>query len=73
MTNNDANRKINDDNETLSISTTAATNDDATAELNQAEMIEANQMMVVFDKNLVNSSKNEKKKHFYNCFYLLDR
>ncbi len=28
-------------------------NDDATAELNQAEMIEANQMMVVFDKQLV--------------------
>jgi hypothetical protein len=30
-------------------------NDDATAELNQAEMIEANQMMVVFDKQLVNN------------------
>ena len=28
-------------------------NEDATAELNQAEMIEANQMMVVFDKQLV--------------------
>lgn len=28
-------------------------NDDATAELNQAEMIEANQMMIVFDKQLV--------------------
>ncbi|CAF1135943.1 unnamed protein product [Adineta steineri] len=27
--------------------------DDATAELNQAEMIEANQMMIVFDKQLV--------------------
>jgi len=29
-------------------------NDDATAELNQAEIIEANQMMIVFDKQLVN-------------------
>lgn len=29
-------------------------NDDATAELTQAEIIEANQMMVVFDKQLVN-------------------
>jgi hypothetical protein len=30
-----------------------AITDDATAELNQAEMIEANQMMIVFDKQLV--------------------
>ncbi len=29
-------------------------NEDATAELNQAEIIEANQMMIVFDKQLVN-------------------
>jgi hypothetical protein len=35
-------------------STPGPINDDATAELNQAEMIEANQMMVVFDKQLVN-------------------
>lgn len=37
--------------ETESVITPA--NDDATAELNQAEMIEANQMMIVFDKQLV--------------------
>lgn len=34
----------------------APVNEDATAELNQAEMIEANQMMIVFDKQLVNQS-----------------
>lgn len=39
------------------IAATAAANDDATAELNQAEMIEANQMMIVFDKNLVKIMK----------------
>jgi hypothetical protein len=35
-------------------SITGPTNEDATAELNQGEMIEANQIMVVFDKQLVN-------------------
>lgn len=40
-----------------------APNEDATAELNQAEMIEANQMMIVFDKQLVN------RKTLFFCFY----
>ncbi|CAF3325835.1 unnamed protein product [Rotaria socialis] len=54
VSNNDTSRKTSDETESLSGITTAATsNDDATAELNQAEMIEANQMMIVFDKNLI--------------------
>ncbi|CAF1036738.1 unnamed protein product [Rotaria sordida] len=43
----------NDETESVSGITSVTANDDATAELNQAEMIEANQMMVVFDKNLI--------------------
>lgn len=38
----------------------ATSTDDATAELNQAEMIEANQMMVVFDKQLVSRHSRSK-------------
>ena len=40
-------------------SVVASVKDDDTAELNQAEMIEANQMMIVFDRQLVkNKSSN---------------
>ncbi|UJR22352.1 hypothetical protein I4U23_025414 [Adineta vaga] len=54
MANHDVGKKIMDDTDMPSsrvMSTVPV--DDATAELNQAEMIEANQMMVVFDKQLV--------------------
>jgi hypothetical protein len=47
----------NEETESLYGGTNVAPNDDATAELNQAEMIEANQMMVVFDKQLVRYNK----------------
>ncbi|CAF2644496.1 unnamed protein product [Rotaria sp. Silwood2] len=53
IANNDVSKKNNDDTESISGITSTTANDDATAELNQAEMIEANQMMVVFDKNLI--------------------
>lgn len=43
----------NDETESVAGGLNAPSNDDAIAELNQAEMIEANQMMVVFDKQLV--------------------
>jgi hypothetical protein len=43
----------NEETESIYGGTNMASNDDATAELNQAEMIEANQIMVVFDKQLV--------------------
>jgi hypothetical protein len=49
---------INEETESMYGGTSTATNDDATAELNQAEMIEANQMMIVFDKQLVSIKKN---------------
>jgi len=54
IANNDVGKKMNDDTESISGVTNPTLNDDATAELNQAEMIEANQMMIVFDKHLVN-------------------
>jgi hypothetical protein len=54
MGNSEVGKKNNEDTESLSGVTNPILNDDATAELNQAEIIEANQMMVVFDKNLVN-------------------
>ena len=50
---NDAGGTNNEETESIFGGTNATQNDDATAELNQAEMIEANQMMVVFDKQLV--------------------
>lgn len=50
---NDTTGTINDETESILGGTIPASNDDATAELNQAEMIEANQMMIVFDKQLV--------------------
>lgn len=53
VANNDAGGISNEETESLYGGGNAAPNDDATAELNQAEMIEANQMMVVFDKQLV--------------------
>ena len=53
VTTNDVNKRNNEDMESMSMLMNTATNNDATAELNQAEMIEANQMMIVFDKNLV--------------------
>jgi hypothetical protein len=40
-------------------------NDDATAELNTAEMIEANQMMVVFDKQLVRNQFQKSNISFF--------
>ena len=43
----------NDDIDNAPGATTFPSGDDAIAELNQAEMIEANQMMAVFDKSLV--------------------
>ncbi|CAF2057327.1 unnamed protein product [Rotaria magnacalcarata] len=49
---NDTGIPNNDETESL-YGGNAAQNDDATAELTQAEMIEANQMMVVFDKQLI--------------------
>ena len=51
--NTDATGLTNEETESVYGGTNAAPNDDATAELNQAEMIEANQMMIVFDKQLV--------------------
>jgi hypothetical protein len=53
MASNDANGMNNEETESIYGGINAAPNDDATAELNQAEMIEANQIMVVFDKQLV--------------------
>ncbi|CAF3982729.1 unnamed protein product, partial [Rotaria sp. Silwood1] len=51
--NTDISKNNNDETESISGSiANISTKDDATAELNQAEMIEANQMMIVFDKNL---------------------
>ena len=44
---------INDETESIAGGLNIPSNDDTIAELNQAEMIEANQMMVVFDKQLV--------------------
>ncbi|CAF3616574.1 unnamed protein product [Adineta steineri] len=43
----------NEETESMYGGTNVASNDDATAGLNQAEMIEANQMMIVFDKQLI--------------------
>ncbi len=54
MANSEVGKKNNDDTESITGVTNPTLNDDATAELNQAEMIEANQMMIVFDKHLVN-------------------
>ncbi len=51
--NNDVGGLNNEETESIYGGTGVAPNDDATAELNQAEMIEANQIMVVFDKQLV--------------------
>jgi hypothetical protein len=53
IANHDVGKKNNEDTESISRVMSTIPNDDATAELNQAEMIEANQMMVVFDKQLV--------------------
>jgi hypothetical protein len=53
MTHNDTGRMHNEDTDSISGAMSTAPNEDATAELNQAEMIEANQMMIVFDKQLV--------------------
>jgi hypothetical protein len=53
MAGTDAAGANNEETESVYGGTNPAPNDDATAELNQAEMIEANQMMVVFDKQLV--------------------
>ena len=50
---NDTGVTSNEETESLYGGPSVAPNEDATAELNQAEMIEANQMMVVFDKQLV--------------------
>ncbi|CAF3444192.1 unnamed protein product [Rotaria sp. Silwood1] len=50
---NDAGGTNNEETESIYGGTNNTQNDDATAELNQAEMIEANQMMIVFDKQLV--------------------
>jgi len=46
----------NEETESLYGGTNPNANEDATAELNQAEMIEANQMMIVFDKQLVSNA-----------------
>jgi hypothetical protein len=48
----------NEDAESIQGGPTLTSNEDATAELNQAEMIEANQMMAVFDKQLVSCHMN---------------
>ncbi|CAF0732515.1 unnamed protein product [Adineta ricciae] len=53
MANTDATGPTNEETESVYGGTNPAPNDDATAELNQAEMIEANQMMIVFDKQLI--------------------
>ncbi|CAF2436445.1 unnamed protein product [Rotaria sp. Silwood2] len=53
MASSDAGGTTNEETESIYGGTNNTQNDDATAELNQAEMIEANQMMVVFDKQLV--------------------
>ena len=53
VVNNDAGGSTTEETESLYGGGNTMLNDDATAELNQAEMIEANQMMIVFDKQLV--------------------
>ncbi len=54
--NSDTGGTNNEETESLYGGTNTAPNDDATDELNQAEIIEANQIMVVFDKQLVKKS-----------------
>lgn len=51
--NNDAGATSTEETESIYGGGTVTSNDDGIAELNQAEMIEANQIMVVFDKQLV--------------------
>ena len=51
--NNDAGATSTEETESIYGGGNATSNDDGNAELNQAEMIEANQIMVVFDKQLV--------------------
>lgn len=53
VVNNDTGGTSAEETESLYGGGNVTSNDDATAELNQAEMIEANQIMVVFDKQLV--------------------
>jgi hypothetical protein len=53
IANNDAGGTNSEETESIYGGTNVGPNDDATAELTQAEMIEANQMMIVFDKQLV--------------------
>ncbi|CAF1175141.1 unnamed protein product [Rotaria sordida] len=53
MVSNDAGGTNNEETESIYGGINNTSNDDATAELNQAEMIEANQMMIVFDKQLI--------------------
>jgi len=55
--NNDIGGTNTEETESIYGGTNTAPNDDATDELNQAEMIEANQMMVVFDKQLVRNNE----------------
>ena len=55
MASTDAGGPPNDETESIAGTGNMALTDDATAELNQAEMIEANQIMIVFDKQLVSS------------------
>ena len=58
MSSIDAGGIVNDETESVQGgSNNNTSNDDAIAELNQAEMIEANQMMIVFDKQLVRTTK----------------
>ena len=65
MTNNDVGKRNNDDLESVSGAVSTTLNEDATAELNQAEIIEANQMMIVFDKNLVRNPFHLLHQHMF--------
>ena len=67
MASMDASGANNEETESVYGGTNPPPNEDATAELNQAEMIEANQMMVVFDKQLVRRSFI--RQHLYLCSF----
>lgn len=68
VVNNDTGATSAEETESLYGGGNATSNDDATAELNQAEMIEANQIMVVFDKQLVSEDRRRECCHLFFYF-----
>ena len=67
----------NEETESIAGGLNAMSNDDATAELNQAEMIEANQMMNVFDKQLIGKlyhrNHAQREEALDEIFHILDK